>query len=307
MSQGTIILTGATGFVGSHVLELLVKNHYQVAILKRSSSDTWRISEIINDVLAYNINKTSLEKPFQENEIFGIIHLATCYGRDNETPSQVLEANVLFPLRLLELANRHGATFFINTDTFYDPNYEYLKNYALSKRQFVEWLKRFDPQIKKFNVRLQHVFGAKDDSRKFISWIIDALLSETEEIKLTKGEQKRDFIYIRDVAEAYLRIVKRIDNFHPGFYPYDVGSGESTSIKTLVNMIKEITGNQPTLLNYNALTYRENEIMEPEADLEKIRHDIGWVPKTTLREGLTKTVNWCLHRKANDSATDNAQ
>jgi CDP-paratose synthetase len=303
MSQSTIIMTGATGFVGSHVLELLVRNRYKVAILKRSSSDTWRISKIINEVVAYNINTTSLEKPFQENEIFGVIHLATCYGRDNETSSQMMETNVLFPLTLLELANRYGATFFINTDTFFDPNYEYLKYYSLSKRQFVEWLNRFDPPMKKFNLRLHHVFGEKDDPQKFITWIIDELLSEAEEIRLTKGEQKRDFIYIRDVAEAYLKIVNRLGDFNPGYYHYDIGSGESTSIKNLVNMIKKITGNQQTLLNYCALAYRENEIIESKADLEKIESDIGWVPKTTLKEGLTKTVNWHLHRKADDSAT----
>jgi len=80
----TILITGATGFLGSHITWTLFNEGFNIIILKRSFSDIWRIREIIDKIRYYDIDKVELEIPFKENEIDCIIHTATNYGRKGE-------------------------------------------------------------------------------------------------------------------------------------------------------------------------------------------------------------------------------
>ena len=136
------------------------------------------------------------------------------------------------------------------------------------------------------------MYGPKDDSSKFVQFVIESLLRNEEKIKLTKGEQKRDFIFIKDVVEAYLKLLEVHDSLEDGFNEFEVGTGESITIKELVVKIKILTGNTKTKLIFGALPYRENEIMESKADITKLR-GIGWSPKVSLEDGLKDTINWC--------------
>ena len=111
-----ILLTGATGFLGSHILETLRENS-EVIILKRSFSDTGRIRDFLPGVVHYDADTTPLEHIFKERSIDGIIHAATEYGR-HKGPDEVVASNVVFPLKLLELGISHGISFFI-TPIFY--------------------------------------------------------------------------------------------------------------------------------------------------------------------------------------------
>ena len=80
----TILLTGATGFIGSHLLEYLVRKGYEIVVLKRSTSDISRISKIINDVHTYDVDKTPIELAFKNHKIEVVMNLATSYGKKNE-------------------------------------------------------------------------------------------------------------------------------------------------------------------------------------------------------------------------------
>ena len=114
----TILLTGATGFLGSHLLQLLIEEGYDVIIIKRSSSDLSKIKYYEGKYKAYNIEKVEdLFIPFTENRIDVIIHLATDYGRDSLY--KMLYTNVMLPVALLELAVVNGVSLFLNTDTFF--------------------------------------------------------------------------------------------------------------------------------------------------------------------------------------------
>lgn len=75
-----ILLTGATGFLGSYILERLIKSDYDVVILKRSFSDTWRINHLLDQVISYDIDKVSIDQPFIDNKIRAVIHTVTNYG-----------------------------------------------------------------------------------------------------------------------------------------------------------------------------------------------------------------------------------
>lgn len=140
-----ILLTGATGFLGSHLLEALILNGYPTVILKRSFSNTWRIDHLVSDVKSYDIDKVPVERAFEKNNIATVIHTVTHYGRNQDTVSRVVETNLLFPLKLLETAVLFNTDTFFNTDTLL---YNYLNIYSLSKKQFTEWLKHFSSNIK---------------------------------------------------------------------------------------------------------------------------------------------------------------
>ncbi|WP_457622325.1 NAD-dependent epimerase/dehydratase family protein [Persephonella sp.] len=285
----TILITGATGFLGSHLTEKLLNDGFKIIILKRSFSNTWRIKHILDRLTSYDIDKTPLDEIFKENQVDAIIHTATLYGRKKETISQIAEANFLFPLKILELTIKNNVRYFINTDTSLP---KYLNYYSLSKSQFKEWLKFLSKDLTAVNIKLEHFYGEKDDLTKFITWLIDQFLKNTDEIKLTAGEQKRDFIYIEDVKEFYSILIKSLDKFDKGFYEYELGSGHAVKIKELVLKIKELTGNTKTYLNFGAIPYRENEIMLSQADISKIKKDFSWEPKYSLEEGLKKTIDW---------------
>jgi len=294
----TILITGATGFLGSHLTERLLSDGFNIIILKRSFSNIWRIKHLLDELISYDIDKISLEKIFEEHEINIIIHTATLYGRKKERISEIIEANFIFPLKILELAITNNTRYFINTDTSLSKHLNY---YSLSKNQFKEWLNFLSNNIVAINIKLEHFFGEKDDSTKFITWIINQLLNNEKEIKLTAGEQKRDFIYIEDVKEFYSILVNSLDKFDTGFHEYELGTGKTVKIKDIVIKLKELTGNTQTYLNFGAIPYRKNEIMLSKADVSKLEKEFNWQPKYSLEEGLKKTVEW-YRRNINETS-----
>ena len=290
----TILLTGATGFLGSHLLEKFFKEGHKVIILKRSFSNIWRINHLLNNIVYYDIDKNKLEIPFKENKIDIVIHTATNYGRENEKSSEIVKSNLFFPLELLEIAISFNTDTFFNTDTIL---YKYLNFYSLSKKQFVEWAKLFCNKIKIINLKLEHMYGEKDDFTKFVPFIIKQLLMNVKKIKLTKGEQKRDFIYVSDIVNAYYDIFLQVKNFGEGFHEYEIGSGEAIKIKSLVQLLKKLTNNKNTVLSFGDLPYRKNEIMESKSNIKKIKEEIGWQPQVALKEGLLKVIEWYKNYK----------
>ena len=97
-----ILLTGATGFIGSHLLDSLIKKDYKVIITKRKSSDTWRIGNLLDKIKIYDIDEVDSAVIFQENKIDCILHLATNYIKSHQGAGdvkQMIDDNVKFPDR----------------------------------------------------------------------------------------------------------------------------------------------------------------------------------------------------------------
>lgn len=278
-----VILTGATGFLGSHLAYELLKQNNQVIALKRRTSNLKRIQSILPDLSTYDLDTCDLTQPFKDHgKIDAIIHTATCYGRHNENPSEVFEANLMFPMRLLEAAAFFKTTFF-NTDTI---SYKYLNNYSLSKKQFVEWGKGFTKSEKMTfaNIRLEHMYGSGDDESKLTTHVIKSCLANVPELKLTLGEQRRDFIYIDDVVSAYMILLEKAKSQAEEFQEYDLGSGKAIKIREFVETVHKMTQSR-THLNFGALPYRENEIMQSEADIRLLK-SLGWSCQIDLTEGI---------------------
>jgi len=288
-----ILVTGATGYLGSNLVKNLVSD-YEIVILKRRTSNTLRIDSILPRLAAINIEDLNFSEIFQNQGFSGVIHCATNYGRDENDLDDTIEANLILPLRLLKNAIENNLDFFINTDTILDKRINY---YSLSKAQFKDWLLFFSNKIKSINIELEHFYGRGDDPSKFVSKIVsDLVRDEKKDLELTLGEQKRSFIYIDDVVEAFRTILENVPAILGDFSSFQVGSKKQISIKDFVLLTKNLCGNTQTQLKFGALPYRKNEIMEVHLDISKLE-SLGWREQISLVEGLKKTIEFEKMRK----------
>ncbi|MBD3727260.1 MAG: NAD-dependent epimerase/dehydratase family protein, partial [Moraxella osloensis] len=218
-----------------------------------------------------------------------VIHTACHYGRNGSALSEVVESNLIFGLKVLEAAINYQVTTFINTDSFLPRD---LNAYSLSKKQLIDWLKQQSSKIQVINLQLEHMYGPKDDSTKFIAWLVTQLKQNVSEINLTSGIQKRDFIYIDDVVSAFLCVLQSSTGL-PSFSEFEVGTGESIEVKTFVQNLKQVfeqrNGPTSTKLNFGAVPYRQGEIMEFKVDNQALRQ-LGWEPKVNLSQGLEQSL-----------------
>jgi len=283
-----ILVTGATGYLGSNLVHSLVRD-YELVVLKRRSSNTLRIDSILGQLKTINIEDVSFVELFKDQNFAGVVHCATNYGRDENDLDDTIEANLILPLRLLKNAIENKVEFFINTDTILDKRINY---YSLSKAQFKDWFVFFSGKIKSINIELEHFYGKGDDPSKFVSKIVkDLVLNERKNLDLTLGEQKRSFIYIDDVVQAFRTILEKMPKIEEGFTSFQVGSKKQISIKDFVNLTKELCGNTNTTLKFGALPYRNNEVMEVSLDVSKLE-SLGWKEQTTLQAGLKEAIDF---------------
>ncbi|MGF6903736.1 NAD-dependent epimerase/dehydratase family protein [Paraburkholderia sp. GAS348] len=290
----TILLTGVTGFLGSRLAGALLAANYTVVGLRRAHSDTRRIRGIQADLSLFNVDADALATPFRKHgKIDAVVHTATCYGRAGEDASEILEANTMFPVRLLETAAHFKVNCFLNTDTSLNSaavGHRCVSEYALSKKQFLEWGRYFsdEKRLALINVPLEHMYGPEDDQKNFTARVINACVNNWPELPLTRGEQERDFVYVDDVVSAYLLLLRTSQSVKADFAEYPLGSGRAVSVKHFVETVHRISGST-THLAFGAIPYREHEIMFSEAKIDRIKA-LGWTPRTSLDTGIKKVL-----------------
>lgn len=290
----TVVLTGVTGFLGSALLRGLLANNYQVVGIKRSTSDMWRIRQEANHPLLhlFDIDRNDPAEIFGRYKVDAIVHTATEYGRDGAPVYKILEANLILPIRLAELGIRAGTQLFINTDSYFNKSnnsYSHLLNYSLSKKSLQIWLNQIAKRLKIINAVLEHIYGPYDAKTKFVESLIQQIaIEKAARVSLTHGHQKRDFIYVDDVVDAYLKLLQFGLTHEFGYKSFELGTGQSTQIATLAEEIKNLS-HSPTQLGFGDIPYRSDEIMESVANNRELRQ-MGWSPKVELKDGLMKII-----------------
>ena len=283
--KNTILITGINGFLGSHLAKSL-KDRFEIIGLANSTDNLYRLDE--ESFKIYSSKKDLLETIFLENKIFSILHVATVYNRQDETILPLIKANILLPIQLMELAIKYNVSIFINSDTFFNNkkySYSYLPEYILSKKNSLEWIRTLgvNSNCKVVNMKIFHMYGSNDSENKFIPLIIDKIKKNTKNIDMTSGIQTRDFVYIKDVVTAFDVVLKSWDNFL-NYEDFEIGSGNSHSVKDLAEIIKKIT-NSNSELNFGAIAQRKGEIMESHVENFNLQ-EYGWMPEFSLEKGL---------------------
>jgi CDP-paratose synthetase len=284
----TILITGINGFLGSR-LAIKLQTDYEVIGLEYNISGLNRLTGYSFKVYS---SQENLENIFLENEVFAIIHAATLYRRNNEPVKNLIQTNVLLPVELYSLANKYNTNLFLNTDSFFNNStfdYKYLVDYTLSKKQSLEWLKIMQNHCRLINMKIFHMYGKNDAPDKFIPKLLSDITNNVPIVDMTPGEQKRDFIYIDDVVNAFKIIMEKELELKDNFREFQIGNGKSFSIKELALAMVNIT-NSATKLNFGALPYRENEIMDSVSDNSTLV-ELGWKAGFSLIDGLKELIN----------------
>lgn len=297
-----ILLTGATGFIGSHLLEELIESGYEVTILIRNNSKLWRIEKLRGKFNFFNIDNIPIKEIFKIEKIDYIIHLATFYKKTScvEDVSEMIESNIKFPLLLLEEGLRNNLKGFINTGTFFecdtttspigvDADLKPYNFYAKTKIGFESILRTYQDNLKIISLRLFSPYGEKDN-KKVIPLMIEKSI-KGEDLNINDWDSELDFIYVKDIAKAYIKSLSYM-SLRGNFYDvFNIGSGKSYSIREVFNKLMEIS-EKKTITNA-PIKENKNKI-KVYADIKKTSSLLGWSPCIPLEIGLRNTYNYYL-------------
>lgn len=291
----TLAISGASGFLGSHLVRHFAREGHQVIALVRGQSSLRRLNDVMNIIQVQPVDGGNWEDLLiAQTPLDVVIHTATDYGRGDVSFSRLVETNVVWALRIAEASIKARATCFINAGTALPPE---VSPYARSKFHFSQWqeLLAADSETHFIDVALETMYGEDDDPAKFITQVIIACLCNVERLALTTGEQKRDFVYIQDVVAAFARLVEFFTSDHrrqcPSQYTtYAVGSGVAVAVRQAVEMILRLAASRTTL-DFGAKPHRVHEVMFSEANLAAMRR-LGWSPQYNLEAGLQRTIAW---------------
>ena len=284
-----ILLSGATGFVGSSILKEIIDD-YQIDIITTGSSIE-RIKENLN-----KINLINYDDFFQQEKKYDVfIHCATNYLKSKkDVLDEMVCDNVLKPIKVIRHAQKFGLNKIINTGTCFEYSYSSVpisetskrsafNDYALSKIMFQSAIEAMNINV--ITLKLMTPYGP-NDNEKLIQLLIRSLKNK-KLLELSEGNQRISLVYISDVVGAYLQALEYIllnDNVKQ---EYLVTSNESISIREIVYLLEDISDKKSNV-TFGEPNY--NEISNMLGSNKKIKNDLGWKQKVSLREGLMNTI-----------------
>lgn len=297
-----ILLTGATGFLGSHIAETLSTHGHELLLAKRTKSDLWRCASLENKVKWTNSDSDTFELDvlsFRPNVIINSAWNGVSAGERNSWKHQL--DNLCYQQRLLDLAKRLEVKVFIGIgsqaeygtfDGCVDENYIADPNtaYGVVKLAAQQIVKTFceENNITWYWFRLFSCFGEREAENWLIPAVIKNMMStDQDHMDLTAGEQKYSYLYIKDVTNVILSAVK--GNAESGIY--HITSDKLRSLKSILVHIKEYL--RPEFcLNFGALPYRKNQSMINGSVNLKTRKAFGDFEVSDFSSKLIQTIEY---------------
>ncbi len=299
-----ILVTGGAGFIGSHVVDAFINAGHEVVVIDNLA--TGKRENVNPQAKFYQVDirhREAVEEVFAVERPEVISHQAALANvrHSMEQPVTYAEVNILGSLILLEMARQYGCRRFIYASTggavYGEPEFlpvtedhpiNPLDPYGASKHavEHYLYLYRQNYGLSYVSLRYPNVYGPRQDplGEAGVVAIFTGLMLQGKQPTINgSGEQQRDFVYVGDVARANLLALER------GEGVYNIGSGIPTDVNTIFVELKAAIGyageacyGPPKL----------GEVFRIYLDASKARRELGWEPKVSLREGLTRTVEF---------------
>lgn len=266
-----ILVTGATGFVGQHLLPYLEKQGHEVYALVRPSTDGSKV--YTNHLYVFEDDIEHLASYLLENHVDGIIHLASLYIAQHKPADikNIVTSNVYLGTAVMEAAVKAGVKWFLNTGTIwqnynvepYSDRYCPVNLYAASKQAFMDMAKYYTEvsDIRFCTLKLCDTYGANDTRRKIFA-LFEQIAKSGECLKMSPGGQKLDIVHIDNVVRDFEALAEKLDNGEQLREEYVVSSGRQKSLKEIA---KQYEIDHQVILNieWGGRPYRKREVMVP--------------------------------------------
>jgi nucleoside-diphosphate-sugar epimerase len=305
--KGTrVLVTGASGFLGSYVVKRLVAEGAIVFGVSSSVSANApeRLTDVIDQIELLEANvrdASSLAHVVATARPELVLHQAafTHVGKSFSRIDENIQTNIQGTVNLLLALNGQYERF-VNIgsgDVYGDAPVPFHEDgpvrpaspYAVSKYAAERFCRMFSQAygwpivcLRPFNV-----YGPQQSPDRIIPELIISAL-HGRDLEMTEGTQTREFMYVDDVADVFVRALTQ-----PGIdgEVINVSRGEEVTIRQLALTVLELMGN-PVQALFGALPYRPTEIWRMFGDNSKARELLGWAPTTSLTDGLNRTIDW---------------
>ena len=299
-----VLISGATGFIGANLVRKCLEAEAKVHIITRTTSNKWRIGDVLKDVNEFCVDLLDYERlkaVVSKIKADIIFHTATYGGYPYQKDvDNIIQTNIIGTVNLLNACLKVGFNIFVNTGSsseygvkskpanevdLLEPN----NNYGVVKASATLFCqsKARSEKLPIITLRLFSPYGYYEEATRFVPSVIISCLREKNP-KVSSPEPVRDFVFIGDVLDAY---VKAANIPSIGGEIFNIGYSQQHSVGEVVNKIIELTGGRVSP-EWGCIPKRANEPTVWQADISKAKNIFKWKPKHILEEGLNKTVKW---------------
>ncbi len=313
MAKKHILVTGGAGFIGSHMVDRLLKDGHNITVLDNLSTGSKNnIPKNVNFIKGDTSNPKDVEKAFEKKpdvvfQIAGCASTITSFSN----PLSDIYANFIGTVNIVKKCVEANVDRFLYASSM--TTYGHVKEipvkethpcvpisyYGITKyaaERFVH-ATGIRPDLKtKLNVtsfRMFNVYGPRQSLTNPYQGVMAIFIGNVlrhEPIKIFgDGKQSRDFVYIEDVVNAWIGSIDKEKTFGQ---VYNLGFGKDRSIIELTNTIMETLGNDPKKYKMSFHKERPGDQRHMQASITKLGNDLGWKPKYDLQKGLEKTIEW---------------
>jgi len=300
-----ILVTGGAGFIGSNLVDALIKRGHEVAVIDDLSTGSEKNLNSSAKFFKIDIsNGAEVERVFEEFVPKIVFHLAAQASVivSSEDPSRDVEVNVIGTINLLESCEKHKVEKFIFSSTggaiYGDdaprPTTEEdeerpISPYGMDKLSAERYIAFFAKRANMTAVCLRYanVYGPRQNSKGeagVVAIFTDKMLKGETVTVYGDGSHTRDYVFVGDVVEANLKALDFEKNA-----TYNIGTGEETSVNQIVELIKQKIGSTSEIVN---APYKADEQAASCLDAQKARLELDWTPTVSLEQGIQKTVEW---------------